>query len=55
MNKYITPTIEYIEIESSDVITASTGTQGYEIGALDGVDSEGSKSAIFDAGFFWNN
>lgn len=55
MNKYITPTIEYIEIEASDVITASTGRQGFEIGSLEGVDSDGSKSAIFDAGYFGDN
>lgn len=49
MNKYITPTIEYNIIESADVITTSGGVK---IGTLEGVDTEDSVSAIFDANFF---
>ena len=45
MNKYITPTIEVEAVESSDLILAS----GYQVAELDGVDSNGSKSAVFNA------
>lgn len=50
MNKYISPKIEIERIEVEDVITASGS--GVTIAALEGVDSEESKSAIFNA-LFW--
>lgn len=45
MNKYVSPTIEYVEIETADVITAS----GYEVKALEGIDVGDDMSAIFSA------
>lgn len=44
MNKYVTPKIEKEELETSDVILASK----FQIAELEGVDSNGSKTAIFD-------
>ena len=44
MNKYVSPTIKIEDIDVSDVVLAS----GYEIKALDGVDSGDSKSAVFN-------
>ena len=44
--KYLTPTIEVESIEATDVILASG--KGYEITALEGVDTGDSKSAVFD-------
>lgn len=52
MNKYITPTIEIKEIESDDVITTSGGVS---IDRLDGIDTEDSKSAIFNPSFWLSN
>ena len=49
MSKYIKPEIEILELESADVITASSGV---EIGELKGVDDGNSKTAIFNAGFW---
>lgn len=49
MNKYITPTIEVYEVESTDVITIS-GNVEYK--ALEGIDKEDERSAIFDASFW---
>lgn len=46
MNKeYITPKIEIESIESTDVILASGG---YELTALEGVDTGDAKSAVFN-------
>ena len=50
MNKYISPKIEISKIEVEDVI--ATSGSGVTIAALNGVDSEDSKSAIFNA-LFW--
>ncbi|MBQ4509359.1 MAG: hypothetical protein II984_01430 [Clostridia bacterium] len=52
MNKYFAPTIEIQKIHSADVITASGGVT---IGELKGFDNGESKTAIFDAGFWFNN
>jgi len=48
MNKYISPKIEISQIEVEDVIA----TSGVTIEALEGVDSGDSKSAVFNA-LFW--
>ena len=53
MNKYITPTIEFLNIESADVIAASTGNEAVTFGVLEGVDDEGSSTAIFNAGYWF--
>lgn len=45
MKKYITPDFEVEKIESCDLILVSA----YQLSALEGVDSDGSKSAIFSA------
>ena len=45
MNKYISPTIEVINLHTVDVITSSNGVK---IGTLEGVDNAESKTAIFD-------
>lgn len=50
MNKYISPEIKIEEIESADVLLASGGVS---IGELEGYDTEGTKSAIFDAEFWF--
>jgi len=42
--KYIAPTIEIEYIEADDVILSS----GYEIAALEGVDTGDEKSAVFN-------
>lgn len=47
MNKYIKPEIEINDLFSADVITVSTEAVEYK--ALEGVDRDGEKSAIFDA------
>lgn len=47
MNKYISPEIEIQNLHSADVITSSSEPIIY--GALEGVDDENSKSAIFNA------
>lgn len=52
MNKYVSPLIETEENYGADVISSSGG---FRIGSLDGVDEGDSKSAIFDAGFWFNN
>lgn len=49
MNKYITPKIEIEAIEASDVILASSG---YEVKALEGVDTGDDKSVVFSV-FRW--
>ena len=46
MNKYIKPEIEINDLFSDDVIAASTEAVEYK--ALEGVDKDGEKSAIFD-------
>ena len=52
MNKYTEPTIDIQEVESADVINASGG--GVKIGELPGFDTNESKTAIFDADFWFN-
>ena len=47
MNKYISPTIEIQKLHSADVITLSAL---FQIGKLEGVDDEESKTAIYNAG-----
>ena len=49
MKKYVTPTIETADIETSDLILASA----YQVMALEGVDENGSKSAVFDASLWF--
>lgn len=49
MNKYISPEIEILQIEVEDVIAASGAVT---VEALEGVDSGESKSAVFNA-LFW--
>lgn len=50
MNKYISPKIEIQELHSADVITSSVGVT---YGALEGVDNGESKTAIFNANFWF--
>jgi len=47
MNKYIAPTIKIEEVDTSDIILASSSI-GYEVKSLKGVDTDGEESAIFD-------
>jgi hypothetical protein len=51
MKKYITPTIEVVEIETNDILTASS-SQAVSYDQLDGVDKDGSISAIFDVNYW---
>ena len=51
MNKYISPEIEIQNLHSADVITSSTA-QAITYGAIEGVDDENSKSAIFNVSFW---
>ena len=51
MKNYIAPTIEVEEIEVKDLVLAS----GYQLAELKGVDSNGEKSAVFNAGFWFSN
>lgn len=51
MKKYITPTIEVVKIETNDIITASS-SQAVSYDQLDGVDTDGSISAIFDVNYW---
>ena len=51
MKNYIAPTIEVEEIEVKDLMLAS----GYQLAELTGVDSDGTKSAVFNAGFWFSN
>ena len=44
MKKYIAPTLEVTEVEVQDLVLAS----GYQVAELEGVDKDGSKSAIFN-------
>lgn len=46
MNKYICPTIQFEEIEAEDIILASSG---YEVKALEGVDTGDDKTAVINA------
>ena len=48
MNKYVSPEIEIQNLHCNDVILSSN-TAAITYGALEGVDNENSKSAIFDA------
>ena len=45
MTKYVSPTIEYVEVNTADVVLAS----GYQLKALEGVDTGDDKSAVFNA------
>ena len=45
MTNYVSPTIEYVEVNTADVILAS----GYRLKALEGVDTGDEKTAVFDA------
>lgn len=49
MKEYVSPTVNIEELESADVLLASGGVKYEE---LEGYDTEGSKSAIFDA-LYW--
>ena len=49
MNKYISPEIEIQNLHSADVITVSGGIT---YGQLEGVDTEKSKTAIFNVSFW---
>ena len=49
MKEYVSPTIKIEELESADVLLASGGVK---VDELEGYDTEGSKSAIFDA-LYW--
>ena len=51
MKKYITPTIEVVKTETNDIITASS-SQAVYYDQLDGVDKDGSISAIFDVNYW---
>ena len=51
MKKYISPTIELVEIETNDIMSVSNGT-GVYIAPLEGVDEGDSQSAIFDVGYW---
>ena len=44
MNKYVSPIIEYVEVDTADVIM----TSGYQLKALEGVDTGDEKSAVFN-------
>lgn len=45
MNKYVSPTIEYVEIDTADVVMASK----FQVKSLEGVDTGDEKTAVFDA------
>ena len=51
MKKYESPTIEIVETKTNDIMSASA-PQAVSYGELDGVDTEGSKSAIFDVNYW---
>ena len=51
MNKYVSPEIEILNVHSDDVIMASNEA-AVTYGALEGVDDENSKSAIFNVSFW---
>lgn len=54
MNKYFSPTIQIEEVKSTDILLASGEVAPVvEVKALEGVDTEGSKTAIFDASRFF--
>ena len=50
MKKYISPEIEFVELVSSDIISVSGNEQdaAFSISSLEGVDKDGSKSAVFN-------
>lgn len=50
MSKYVSPIIEIEKVHSVDVITSSNAVT---ISELKGVDNGESKTAIFDAGFWF--
>ena len=51
MNKYVSPEIEIQDLHSEDVIMSSNEA-AVAYGALEGVDDENSKSAIFNVNFW---
>ena len=53
MKKYITPSIEVVKLESSDIMLAS-GESPLKFAPLSNVDKDGEASAIFDASY-WSN
>jgi hypothetical protein len=46
MSKYVSPKIEILNIHTADVITLSLL---FQIGKLEGIDDEESKTAIYNA------
>ena len=56
MKKYVSPEMNFQEIASSDTILLESEiskNEGFVIDELDGFDTEGSKSALFDAEFWF--
>ena len=51
MKEYITPTIEVVEAKTNDIMSASA-PQAVSYGQLEGVDTEGSISAVFDVNYW---
>ena len=51
MKKYLTPTIEVVETKTDDIMAASA-PQPVSYGQLEGVDTEGSTSAVFDVNYW---
>ena len=51
MKKYESPTIEIVETKTDDIMSASA-PQAVSYGELEGVDTEGSTSAIFNVSYF---
>lgn len=50
MNKYISPTIEFTEIETVGfIMTSKDQPVSYQVKALEGVDTGDAKTAVFDA------
>jgi hypothetical protein len=56
MKKYVSPEMNFQEIASSDTILLESEiskNEGFVIDELNGFDTEGSKSALFDAEFWF--
>ena len=51
MKKYESPTIETVETKTDDIMSASA-PQAVSYGQLEGVDTEGSISAVFDVNYW---
>ena len=55
MTKYVSPKIKIEELRVEDVMeTSGAPVNGVTYGQLEGVDTESSKSAIFNAGFWFD-